>query len=49
MLVVVASSIQQSGSTEYGNIKHIVVVSVAAGYGPAPGHDGYGNIVATLC
>ncbi len=49
MVVVVASSIQKSGSTEYGNIEHLVVVSVAPGYGPAPGHDGYGNIVATLC
>ena len=49
MVVVVASSIQKSGSTEYGNIEHLVVVSVAPGYGPAPGHDGYGSIVATLC
>ena len=49
MLVVVASSITQSGSTESGNIKHLVVVSTAAGYGPAPGHDGYGKIIATIC
>ena len=49
MVVVVASSITKSGSTESGNIKHLVVVSVAAGYGPAPGHDGYGNIIATIC
>jgi hypothetical protein len=49
MVVVVASSILKSGSTEYGNIEHLVVVSVAPGYGPAPGHDGYGSIVATLC
>jgi hypothetical protein len=46
---VVASSITQSGSTESGNIKHLVIVSTAAGYGPAPGHDGYGNIIATIC
>jgi len=25
------------------------VVSVASGYGPNPGHDGYGTIIATLC
>ncbi len=49
MVVVVASSINQSGSTEYGNIKHLVVVSVSPGYGPAPGHDGYGKIIATIC
>ena len=49
MVVVVASSITKSGSTEYGNIEHLVVVSVSPGYGPAPGHDGYGNIIATIC
>ncbi len=49
MVVVVASSITQSGSTESGNIEHLVVVSTAAGYGPSPGHDGYGNIIATIC
>jgi hypothetical protein len=49
MIVVVASSITQSGSTESGNIKHLVVVSTAGGYGPAPGHDGYGKIIATIC
>jgi hypothetical protein len=26
-----------------------VVVSVSPGYGPNPGHDGYGNIIATIC
>ncbi len=49
MLVVVSSTIQQSGSTEYGNIKHLVVVNVSPGYGPSPGHDGYGKIIATIC
>jgi hypothetical protein len=49
MVVVVASAIYQSGSTEYGNIEHLVVVHVAPGYGPAPGHQGYGTIIATLC
>ena len=49
MVVVVASSISQSGSTESGNISHLVVVSTASGYGPAPGHDGYGDIIATIC
>jgi hypothetical protein len=49
MVVVVSTSTYQSGSTEYGNIKHLVVVHVAPGYGPAPGHDGYGQIIATIC
>ena len=49
MVVVVASAINKSGSTEYGNIEHLVVVHVAPGYEDDPGHDGYGQIVATLC
>jgi hypothetical protein len=49
MVVVVASAINQSGSTESGNIKHLVVVHVSPGYGPSPGHDGYGQIIATIC
>ncbi len=49
MVVVVSSAITQSGSTESGDITHLVVVSVSPGYGPNPGHDGYGNIIATLC
>ena len=49
MVVVVGSYINQSGSTESGNIVHLVVVQVAAGYGPNPGHDGYGQILATIC
>ncbi len=49
MVVVVSSTITQSGSTESGNIRHLVVVHASPGYGPAPGHDGYGNIIATIC
>jgi hypothetical protein len=49
MVVVVASAISQSGSLEYGNIKHLVVVHVTPGYGPAPGHRGWGQIIATIC
>ncbi|MDR3664248.1 MAG: hypothetical protein P4L86_28355, partial [Mycobacterium sp.] len=49
MVVVVASAINKSGSTESGNIKHLVVVSVSPGYGPAPGHDAWGKIIATIC
>jgi len=50
MVVVVASAINKSGSTESGNILHLVVVSVSPGeYGPAPGHDAWGKIIATIC
>ena len=43
MVVVVSSAINKSGSTESGNITHLVVVSVNPGYGPAPGHDAWGR------
>ncbi len=49
MVVVVASAITASGSTISGNIKHLVVVHVAPGYGPNPGHDGSGTIIGTIC
>jgi hypothetical protein len=49
MVVIVGSTINQSGSTEYGDIKHLVVVHTQPGYGPAPGHDGWGQIIATIC
>jgi hypothetical protein len=49
MLVVVSSFINQNASTEWGDIKHIAVVHVTPGYGPAPGHDGFGQIVGWIC
>jgi hypothetical protein len=49
MLVVVSSTITQNGSTESGNIKHLVVVHVAPGYAGNPGHEGWGQIIATIC
>ena len=49
MVVVAASAINKSGSTESGNIEHPVMVSVNPGYGPAPGHDAWGKIIATIC
>jgi hypothetical protein len=30
-------------------IKHLVIVHVSPGYGPAPGHDGWGQITANIC
>jgi hypothetical protein len=49
MVVIVGSTINQSGSIEYGDVKHLVVVHVNPGYGPAPGHDGWGQIIANIC
>ena len=49
MLVIVSSNENKLGSQEYGNLTHILVVQVSAGYGPAPGHDGWGKIVGWLC
>ncbi len=49
MVVAVSSTINQSGSTEYGDMKHLVVVHISPGYGPSPGHDGFGQIIATIC
>jgi hypothetical protein len=47
--VIVSSQITKSGSIESGDIKHVVVVQVEPGYGPAPGHSGWGPIVVWLC
>jgi hypothetical protein len=49
MVVIVGSTITQSGSTELGDVKHLVIVHTLPGYGPAPGHDGFGQIIATIC
>jgi hypothetical protein len=49
MVVIVGSTITQSGSTELGDVKHLVIVHVSPGYGPAPGHDGWGQITSNIC
>ncbi len=49
LVVIVSSQITQTSSTESGNIVHVVVVQVEPSYGPAPGHTGWGPIVAWLC
>lgn len=49
MAVVVASAITQAGDTISGNIQQIVLVQTNSGYGPNPGHDGTGKIIAVLC
>jgi uncharacterized repeat protein (TIGR01451 family) len=49
MGVIVTSNSSQSGSTDSGNIVHIVVVQTNPGYAPDPGHAGTGTVVATVC
>jgi hypothetical protein len=49
IVVIVTSKATKSGPSIRGNTVHIVLVNVAPGYGPNPGHAGYGTISATLC
>ena len=49
MGVIVSSDVTKSGSVISGNIEKIVVVRTEPGYGPAPGHRGYGEVVAIIC
>ena len=48
-VVLVASSVSQSGSTINGTWGSIVVVKTDPGYAPNPGHPGTGTIVAKFC
>ena len=47
--VIVSSKVSQKGSKINGTIQHIVVVEVKPGYGPAPGHAGFGKIIGSVC
>jgi hypothetical protein len=49
MGVLLPTQVTQTGSTTAGDVLSIVVVRTDPGYGPAPGHDGTGQIVATYC
>ena len=49
MAVIVSSTVTRSGSTLTGDVAHIVIVRVAAGYANDPGHPGTGTIVAVIC
>ena len=49
MGVIVANTITKSGSVVNGHYTRIVVVKTDSGYGPSPGHEGTGTIVATFC
>jgi streptogramin lyase len=49
MAVVVASSVDKSGSTVTGNITRIVIVKTDPGYAPDPGGIGTGTVAAVVC
>lgn len=49
MLVAVASTVSQSGSTDSGDSPKLIVVHTDSGYAPAAGHDGTGHVVAVVC
>jgi len=47
--VIVAGHIQQDGSVISGDVTRILIVKTNAGYGPSPGHQGTGQVVAVIC
>ena len=49
MAVVVTDRVTQTGSELSGRVKKIVLVSTDPSYGPSPGHDGIGHVVAIYC
>jgi protein-arginine kinase activator protein McsA len=49
MAVIVSSQVKKNGSTISGNVRQILIVKVEPGYGPAPGHRGYGTVVSVVC
>ena len=49
MAVVVSSKITKIGSTISGDVREVVIVKTDPGYGPNPGHEGTGEVVAILC
>ena len=36
-------------STISGNVLQVLIVQTQPGYGPAPGHQGFGRVVAVVC
>jgi hypothetical protein len=49
MGVIASSSTTQSGDALSGNVPMIVVVKTDRGYGPSPGREGTGTVVAKFC
>jgi SdrD B-like domain/PKD domain len=48
MSVIVASQVDQAGSTISGDAPHVVIVETDPGYAADPGHAGLGTVVAQL-
>jgi hypothetical protein len=49
MGVIASSTALQSGNDLMGDVPIIIVVKTDSGYGPSPGHDGTGTVVAVFC
>jgi hypothetical protein len=49
MPVIVSGSISKAGPTISGDAPSVVVVQTQPGYGPNPGHAGYGTVVGVVC
>ena len=49
MGVIVPTTVAKAGPNVSGDVLKIVVVRTNPGYGPNPGHEGNGQIVATYC
>jgi len=49
LAVVVSSKMEKNGPTISGDVVAIAIVKTSPGYGPAPGHDGYGIITKLKC
>jgi len=49
LAVAVSSRVTKSGAALIGDVVHVVVVKVDAGYGPGAGQSGTGVVVGVLC
>ena len=49
MTVIISSNVTKTGSIISGNVQKVLIVQTQPGYGPAPGHTGYGRVVAVVC
>ncbi len=49
MRVIVSSSITTNGSVITGNVSRVVIIKTNPGYGPSPGQQGTGKVIAILC
>ena len=49
IMVIVTDTVTKNGPDLGGNIKQILVVTPAGGYGPAPGHKDHGVVTQIVC